>query len=59
MYCGKLHAWWSGIFSFLFDCTPEGRTSDSMAVPTLRLTLYLYMRWLGPDAAAVVGPTRV
>ena len=26
-----------GNFAFLFDCTPVGRTSDSMMVPTLRL----------------------
>ena len=24
-------------FAFLFNCTPVGRTSDSMTVPTLRL----------------------
>ena len=28
------------IFAFLFNCTPVGRTSDSMMVPT-----YLLMRW--------------
>ena len=37
-------------FAFLFNSTPVGRTSDSMTVPTL-------MRWLGPDALAVVRPT--
>ena len=26
-----------GNFAFLFNCTPVGRTSDSMMVPTLRL----------------------
>ena len=26
-----------GNFVFLFNCTPAGRTSDSMTVPTLRL----------------------
>ena len=26
-----------GNFAFLFNCTPVGRTSDSMTVPTLRL----------------------
>ena len=35
----RLHAWWStlitvGNFVFLFNCTPVGRTSDSMMVPT-------------------------
>ena len=29
-------------FAFLFNCTPVGRTSDSMMVPTLR---HLLMRW--------------
>ena len=29
-----------GNFAFLFNCTPVGRTSDSMMVPT-----YLLMRW--------------
>ena len=26
-----------GNFAFLFNCSPVGQTSDSMAVPTLRL----------------------
>ena len=26
-----------GNFAFLFNCTPVGRTSDSMTVPTYRL----------------------
>ena len=43
-----------GNFAFLFNCTPVGRTSDSMTVRT-----YLFMRWLGPDALAVVRPTWV
>ena len=29
-----------GNFAFFFNCTPEGRTSDSMTTPT-----YLLMRW--------------
>ena len=37
-----------GNFAFLFNCTPVGRTSDSMMVPT-----YLLMRLWGPDALAV------
>ena len=31
-----------GNFAFLFNCTPVGRTSDSMMVPT---QTYLLMRW--------------
>ena len=31
-----------GSFAFLFNCTPVGRTSDSMMVPTSR---HLLMRW--------------
>ena len=30
-------------FAFLFNCTPVGRTSDSMTVPTLKT--YLLIRW--------------
>ena len=35
----RLHAWWSnpitiGKLAFLFNCTPVGRTSDYMTVPT-------------------------
>ena len=46
-----------GNFAFLFNCTPVGRTSDSMMVPTLRL-IYCWdgrglMLWL------FVGPTGV
>ena len=37
-----------GNFAFPFNCTPVGRTSDSMTVPT-----YLLMRWYGPDPLAV------
>ena len=43
-----------GNFAFLFNCTPVGRTSDSMTVQT-----YLLMRWQGPDALAVARPTGV
>ena len=46
-----------GNFAFLFNCTPVGRTSDSMMVPTYRL-IYCkdgrgLMLWL------IVGPTGV
>ena len=40
MYCNRLYAWWSTqsrlaiLLSFLFNCTPVGRTSDSMRVLT-------------------------
>ena len=37
------------IFAFLFNCTPVGRTSDSMTVPTLLMN----------DALAVVRPIGV
>ena len=40
-----------GNLAFLFNCTPVGRTSDSMKV--------LMMRWFGPDALAVVRPNRI
>ena len=30
----RLHAWWSMQLWFLFNCTPAGRTSDTMTVPT-------------------------
>ena len=40
-----------GNLAFLFNCTPVGRTSDSMKV--------LMMRWIGPDALAVVRPNRI
>ena len=43
-----------GNFVFIFSCTPVGQTSDSMMVST-----YLFMRWYGPDALAVVRPIRV
>ena len=36
-----------GNFAFLFNCTPVGRTSDSMTVPSYR------------DGLAVVRPTEV
>ena len=39
-----------GNCAFLFNCTPVGRTSDSMTVPTFNT--YLLMRWQGPDALA-------
>ena len=46
-----------GNFAFLFNCTPVGRTSDSMMVPTKRLIYWWdgrgLMLWL------FVGPTRV
>ena len=39
-----------GNFAFLFNCTPVGRTSDSMMVPTYRLIYWLdgrdLMLWL-------------
>ena len=40
-----------GNFAFLFNCTPVGRTSDSMTA--------LLLRCLGPDALTVVRPTRL
>ena len=46
-----------GNFAFLFNCTPVGLTSDSYEGPDLK-TYYLLMRRLGPDALAVVRPTR-
>ena len=44
-----------GKFSFLFNCTPVGRTSDSMIRlhDGSDLKTYLLMRWWGPDALAV------
>ena len=32
--CNKPFTFKSGNFAFLFNCTPVGRTSDSMMVPT-------------------------
>ena len=32
LYCNRLHVWTVENFAVLFDCTPVGRTSDSMTV---------------------------
>ena len=51
----------AGNFNFLFNCTPVGRTSDSMTVPAYRLIYWWdgrgLMLWLfvGPSEVSPVG----
>ena len=53
------------IFAFLFNCTPVGRTSDSMTVPTLLMNdalavvRLIWVTLLMNDALAVVRPIGV
>ena len=43
-------------FEFLFNCTPAGRTSDSMMVQLKDLSID---ERVGPDAASVIRPVEV